>query len=465
MQTKRSPIVTILGHVDHGKTSILDTLRKSRVQLGEAGGITQSIGASSLKTKSASITFIDTPGHAAFREMRSRGARIADIALLVVAADDGVKPQTKEALDYIQKSGSKLIVVFNKIDLPSANVQKAMGELEELGVLFEGRGGDIPYVETSVKEGRGFKDLLEIIELVADVEGFEGDSEGELKATVIETNKDKRGLTVSAVIQNGSLKIGDQIAVGSMKTKIRGLFDEQNKPIREAGPSDPVLILGFSELPQIGQTIVSVDKADPIQEGSQIKKISKEVLENELGLVIKAASAGCLEAILAGLPEKTVVLNSGVGAVTESDIFFAKTSGAIILTFELKLTSSARKLSETEEVPVFEFDIIYDLFQKVEELIQKKQTEVKAEAKVLAMFPFNKLTVAGCKVKSGEIRKGDRIIAKRDEKEIGQGRIISLKRGKEDLEIAKAGEECGIIFKPQFDFIVGDVILSVNLPE
>lgn len=461
MQIKRPPIVTILGHVDHGKTSILDTLRSSRVQAGEAGGITQSIGASTLKTKTSSITFIDTPGHAAFSLMRERGAKIADIALLVVAADDGVKPQTKEALEYIQKSGSKLIVILNKIDLPSANVQRVLGELEELGVLFEGRGGDTPYIETSVKNKTGFEDLLEIIELMAEVEGFKGNPEGELKAPVIETNKDKRGLTVSVVIQNGTLKKGDEVAAGNLKAKVRGLFNEYNKPISEAGLSMPVLILGFSELPEVGQEIIAASRA-PLKIVQAVKtRPVKEVAESEVGLVVKTASAGSLEAILASLPEKAVVLKSGVGAITESDIFFAKTSGATILTFELKLNGSARKLSENEGVGIFEFDIIYDLIKKAEELVENKQTKIKAEAKIKATFPYDELRVAGCKVQSGQVVKGDRIILKRGEREIGQGRIISLKRGKEDLQIAKAGEECGIIFKPQFDFEVGDVILSV----
>jgi len=461
MQTKRPAIVTILGHVDHGKTSILDTLRSSRVQAREAGGITQSIGASTLKTKSSSITFIDTPGHAAFSQMRSRGAKIADIALLVVAADDGVKPQTKEALDYIKSSGSKLIVVFNKIDLPSSNVQKALGELEDLGVLFEGRGGDTPYVETSVKEKKGFDALLEIIELVTEIEEFKGDSDGELAATVIETNKDKRGLTVSVVVQNGTLKVGQEIAAGNIQAKVRGLFDEYNKPVKEAGLSKPILILGFSDLPQVGQEIVSADKAQPQQKKKNDVRQTREISEEELAVVVKTASAGCLEAILASLPQKVKVLKSGVGAVTESDIFFAKTSTSVILTFELKLTGSTRKLSETEGVDIYEFNIIYDLIKKAEELVEQKQTKIKAEARVQAAFPFNNLTVAGCKVGSGTLSKGDKIILKRGEKEIGQGRVVSLRRGKEDLNVAKAGEECGIIFKPQFDFEVGDMILSV----
>lgn len=462
MQIKRSPIVAILGHVDHGKTSILDTLRNSRIQAGEVGGITQSIGAFTLQKDTFSITFIDTPGHAAFSQMRKRGARIADISLLVVAADDGVKPQTKEALEYIKDSGSKLIVVFNKIDLPSANVQKALGELEELGVLFEGRGGDTPYVETSVKEKRGFDDLLEIIELVAEVEELKGDPEGQLQASVIETNKDKRGMTVSAVVQNGTLKVGDVVAAGNFKAKVRGLFDEHNKPIKEANLSEPVLILGFSQLPEVGQVLVPADKVQVEKESTaETNRRKKEVSENEVGLVVKAASAGSLEAVLTSLPKGAVVLESAVGDVTESDIFFAKTSGAVVLTFNLKLSGPVRKLAETEGVEIFEFEIIYDLIKKAEELVAQKQTKIKSELKIMATFPYNDLIVAGCKVQNGEVEKGDKIIVKRGEREIGQGRVTSLKRGKEDLDVARAGEECGLIFKPQFDFEVGDMILSV----
>jgi len=462
MKKQRPPIVTVLGHVDHGKTSLLDTLRQTNVQVREAGGITQSIGASILNTKEGPITFVDTPGHAAFSQMRARGTKVADIALLVVAADDGVMPQTKEALTYIRDSGSPMIVVLTKIDLPAANIERAQAQLEEEGILFEGRGGSTPLVKTSTKTKEGMDELLELIQLVAQVEGVSNDPDGEVEAVVIETNKDKRGPVVSVVVRNGTLKTGQTLKTTTLSARVRGLFGEQNKPIKEAAPGQPALILGFSDLPEVGQSLVSTkefgDQKTQAQEFS--RGAVSEVGEKEVGLVIKAGSAGSLEALLASLPVGAVVLESGVGEVTESNVFFAKTSGAIIMTFETKAPSGVKKLADTEGVRIMTFDIIYKLLDQVSEMVEAKQLHTKGEAQVVDIFPYEKLKVAGCKVQKGEINKGDKVIIMRGELELGNARIISLKRGKEDIAAAKAGEECGIIFKPQIDFAKGDMILS-----
>lgn len=463
-ESKRPPIVTVLGHVDHGKTSLLDALRQTNIQGREAGGITQGIGASVLKSQEGTITFVDTPGHAAFSQMRARGAKVADIVLLVVAADDGVMPQTKEAISYIRESETPMIVVITKIDLPAANIERAISQLEEEGIFFEGRGGTIPWVKTSIKTKEGLNELLELIELMAQVEGISGDPEGDLEAIVIETNKDKRGAVVSVVVRNGTLKSGQVLSSQSTKARVRGIFGERNQPVKEVLPGYPALILGFTDLPQVGESLVGDHKdgkatTNKLKE-EPAKKFFAEVSDKQLGLVVKAASAGSLEALLASLPADAVVIDSSVGEVSESDVFFAKTSGATILTFGTKAPSGVKKLADTEGVKIETFDIIYKLLERVSELVEAKKLHTKGEAEIVDIFPYEKLKVAGCRVQKGEIKKGDRVIIMRGDSELGRATITSLKRGKEDIGVAKAGEDCGIIFKPQIDFNKGDMILS-----
>ncbi len=461
MKKSRQPIVTVLGHVDHGKTSLLDALRETNIQSREAGGITQGIGASVLQSKNGPITFVDTPGHAAFSAMRARGSKVADIILLVVAADDGVMPQTKEALTYIRESQSPMLVVFTKVDLPSANVERAQAQLEEEGVLFEGRGGTTPFIKTSTKTKEGLDELLELIQLMAEVEEVAADPEGSLEAIVIETNKDKRGAVVSVIVTNGTLKIGQTLVTHNLSGRVRGLFDHQNKPVKEVGPGIPVLILGFSSLPSVGERLRQAEAGYTPSEGTPALKVSAaEVTEKELGLVVKAGSHGALQALLGSLPKGAVVLDADVGEVTESNVFFAKTSGAMILAFEAKVPANVKKLAITEGIKIEAFDIIYKLLDRVSELVEAKQLHATGEAVIVDIFPYEKLKVAGSRVQKGEIKKGDRIIIMRGSIELGKAKITSLKRGKENIELARSGEECGIIFKPQIAFGPGDVILS-----
>lgn len=460
MQKKRPPIVTVLGHVDHGKTTLLDSLRKTNVQIKEAGGITQSIGATQITTKEGSITFVDTPGHAAFSSMRERGAKICDIALLIVAADDGVKPQTKEALQYILEAKIPYIVVLTKTDLPSADTQKALSELENEGILFEKRGGDIPWIEVSAKNKQGLQELIELIHLVADVNEFVGDQEGELDALIIETNKDKRGTVVSVVVRNGNLSVGDTIFTNTQSAKIKGLFNYLNKPVKTVGLSDPALIMGFSEIPQIGEKITNKQKGQTVANDSPntVPKIKKE----QVGVVLKASTSGALEAIINSLPADAIVVRSGVGEVNENDIFFAKSAEAEIYAFEIKPSGSVQKLADTEAVMLHSFSIIYELLEKVDENLDKNKVKILAKAEIVARFPYEKLTVAGCKVIEGEITPATQFKLIRADKEIGEVKIKSLKRGKEDIQLAKAGEECGILFVPQLDFESGDMLVSVS---
>lgn len=454
---KRPPIVTVLGHVDHGKTTLLDTLRETRIAAREAGGITQGIGASQIETKEGKITFIDTPGHEAFSSMRKNGAKLADLAILVVAADDGPKPQTLEALKYLQDSSTPFIVAFTKIDLPSANLEKALGEMEKNMILFEGRGGQTPYVQVSSKEKTGLEDLLELIHLVAEVNEVSGDEKAELDATVIETNKDKRGPVVSVVVKNGTLKVGEEIYYGEEKVKIKSLFDENNKPFKEAKPGDPALIMGFSDLPEVGAKIAS--------ESFDINKVEKEdggMNKDQFPVVIKVKSAGSLDAIRASLPQEVYIARAEVGDITDNDIFFAKTSGSVILGFETKTAKTALKLAENDNVDIYEFSIIYELIQKVEELLKSGKDEVLGKLEILAIFPYNKLNVAGGKVLEGLISLKDKVKVFRGEKEVGESRVVSIRSEKNEINQAKPGQECGLLLKPQPNFEIGDIIVSVK---
>jgi len=349
MKTKRQPIVTVLGHVDHGKTSLLDALRNTNVTGGEAGGITQSIGASVVN----GICFIDTPGHALFSGMRSRGSKLADIALLVVDGSDGVKPQTKEAIAHINTAGIPFIVVITKIDLPAASVDVALSELEKEGICFEGHGGQTPYIGVSAKKKEKLQDLLDLILLLAEVNNFEADIEGELEAFVIETNKDKGGNMVSLVLRNGKLKIGDEIfsalpaQAGKTKGKVKGLFDYQNKPVKEVLPGEPAKVLGFESLPGVGALVTDHE----INDQPHVVKAVRGVLEKgKIPFYLKANSAGSLEALTTSIPQEFVIVESSVGDVTESDVLNAKANNALIFVFESKIPGSVKKLAESEKL-------------------------------------------------------------------------------------------------------------------
>jgi len=464
MLKTRNPIVTVLGHVDHGKTTLLDAIRKTNVANREAGGITQGIGASKVNTKQGEVVFIDTPGHAAFSEMRQRGAKIADIALLVVASDDGVKPQTQEALSYIKESKTPFMVVFTKTDLPTSNIEKSLGELEALGVFFEGRGGDTPYISVSAKRQEGIEDLLELINLFAQVNEIKGDPDGELEGVVIETRKDKRGLLVFGVIRNGTLRRGDDIESGGIQARVRGLFDEGNKAVERAGPSDPVAIMGFSVSPSVGSEI---KKDDLIGEREKnVDNLSGNVVakakEEQIAVVIKASSAGCLEAVLGSLPEDVIVIRADVGEINDADIFFAKAAGAMIFTFDVKLGSLVKKLAETEGVKIESFEIIYELIKRLAEIVDSKKKKILGKGEVLQVFPYENKKVAGIKVKEGKIALGDTVKILEGGKQIGVAKIISMRKQKVEVKVVSAGEECGLIFVPQLDFDRGDVIVSLG---
>jgi translation initiation factor IF-2 len=464
MEKPRQAIVTVLGHVDHGKTTLLDAIRKTSIAQKEAGGITQSIGASVVSTNEGKkITFIDTPGHAAFSKMRSRGAAVADIAMLVVAADGGVKHQTKEALRYILDAKIPYIVVANKMDLPSASVEKVKKQLEKEGVVFEGDGGDVPIVPVSAKTGKGIKDLLEMVVLVSELKGIKADPQGALEAVVIETNKDKRGPVASVLVRNGSLRVGLEITAEEARCKVRGLFDYRGQAIKEVRPGEPCQVLGFSDLPLVGSQVKLAEGKDLRVREKTEEKYKKDIKKGQLPVVLKAKSAGCLEALLASIPEGVVVIAAGVGDVHESDVFLAKSSDkARVFAFESKVSPGVLKLGVTEGVKIERFEVIYEFLDRLDELLKEGQSEVLGKAEVTATFPFDDKQIAGCKVISGKISKSDKLLLMRRQEELGEVKAVSMKKQKQNITEAKLGEEFGIIFKPQLDFELGDVLISVR---
>lgn len=466
----RPPIVVVLGHVDHGKTTLLDAIRKTNVTAREAGGITQKIGASTIDlpaqagTKEGKkITFIDTPGHAAFTKMRGRGARVADIAVLVVAQDDGVQPQTLEALKIILDAKIPFIVAGTKADVAGVSPERLQGELEKEEVYFEGRGGDVPFISISAKTNVGITELLEMLTLMADVAELKGDPGAELEAVVIESGKDKMGSTAALVVRNGSIKVGETIYAEKLECKVRALFDDKGKPVKEVGPGFPAKVFGFSDVPVVGAKITRIPSTSSEPTPSQ-KSVwdSRRLREDEIPVIIKADNAGSLEAIIASLPSKIIIVGKGVGDVTASDIIDAKTGNAYVFAFESKIPADIVRLADAEKIKVERFQIIYELLQKLEEILKKGKVEVLGKAEVLASFPFNNKRVAGCKVISGRITKGDQLILQRGEKEIGKGKAMSLRKQKLEVSSVGQSEEFGVILDPQLDFVVGDTIISIS---
>lgn len=458
----RPPIVAVLGHVDHGKTTLLDAIRKTSVAAKEAGGITQSIGASQVETKEGKkITFIDTPGHAAFTKMRSRGASVADIAILVVDASDGVKPQTIEALQIIKEAKIPFIVAATKIDLPSASLETVEGQLEKEGVAFEGRGGDVPVVPVSGKTGKGIDELLETISLVAEVHEVRGSASEPLEAVIIETSKDKKGSLATLIVRRGTLKVGELIHAENISCKLRALFSEKRVSVKEVFPGEPASVLGFDELPPIGAVVSSGLSQIQEEKKKEMVKIGK-VDKEQIAIILKAKNAGSLEAVLGSLPQNTIVISTGVGDVNESDILLAKTSDAYVISFDSAVSPVVSKLAETEGVLVKKFDVIYDLTDALNELLKKGRQEILGRAEIIATFPYENQKVAGCKVLEGKITKVDNLVLLREEKEVGRVKPVSLKKQKQEILEAKAGEEFGIIFTPSLDFKIGDVLVSVR---
>jgi len=465
----RPVVVAVLGHVNHGKTSILDYIRKTKVAEKEAGGITQSIGAYQAAVDSQKITFIDTPGHEAFIKMRARGGQVADLVVLVIAADDGVMPQTQESLEIIKKAKLPFLVAVNKIDLPSANIQRVYEQLEKEGVVVEARGGDVVTVCCSAKTGQGIDELLEMIILLGEMLELESKPEAPLEAVVIESVLGKAGPQASLIVKKGTLRIGDQIDAGGYQAKVRALMNEFGNRISEVGPSQPVAVLGFSQLPPVG---VKVTQAKTVsREGKTPEKKTTQPLkidEEKFKIVIKADSVGSLEALLDSLPEEVLVVKSEVGEITKSDIMMAQTSQAEIFSFRVKPSSQIKKLAEEEGVKLRNYQIIYKLLKDLEETILKagekeEEEKILGKAEIVSEFPYGeKGRIAGCRVIMGRIGKADRVVnLEREGKVLGRVKISSMKRLDEDISVAREGSEFGAILEGLVDFEVGDMLVSL----
>lgn len=484
-QTTRPPIVVILGHIDHGKSSLLEAIRDFRITAKESGGITQHINAYQIEEKNKKITFLDTPGHEAFSQMRSRGAKVADIAILVVDATEGLKPQTKEVLLNIKESDIPFIVALNKTDKPESNPEKVKGELSKEGFLVESLGGKIPSIEISAKTKKGIPELLDLILLIAEMEELKADFQKPAEGVVIESFLDNlRGPTATLLLTEGHLKAGDIISTSSACVKIKSIENFQKKQIREAFSSDPVIVFGFNQVPKVGEgfkVFSDLESAEKyIEDLKKETKTSKLIEASEgqriLNLIIKADVLGSLEAIegiLKSLPQEKVilrVLKSEVGNVNESDMKLALSSKATIIGFRVKTGQIADKIAEREKIRTMFFEVIYELVEEVRKLMEKivQSQQIRTDlgkARILAKFLTDKnRQIIGCRVTEGEIRRGALIEVFRSEEKIGQGRMINLQKNKKDAALIQKGEECGILFEGETKIEEGD-ILSFYIEE
>lgn len=476
----RPPVVVILGHVDHGKTSILDYIRKTKVAEKEAGGITQHIGAYQIEQNGKKITFIDTPGHEAFSAMRSRGAEVADIAVLVVAAEEGIKPQTKEAIKHIKKTGIPLIVALNKIDKKEAQPEKVKGELAKNDIVVESLNGEVPSVNLSAKTGQGIDELLEMIILVAEMQELKGQPDQPASGVIIESYSDeRRGATATLLVKKGTLQNKDVVGTDSAFGRIKTMEDFQFNPLEKATPSTPVVVTGFNQVPQVGEKFLTFDSLETAQERVKRKtakrKEDKEVFVFEpdkkiLNIILKADVQGSLEAIkesFKGIPADEVVLRvlkAEVGEITESDIKLAESAQAKIVGFRTKASPTIQQLAQQKKVRIMLFEVIYELIQGVRELLSKFLEpeiikNVLGQLKVLALFQTEKdRQVIGGKVTKGQVKKGALIDVIRESKKVGQGKIAQLQRNKKDVDEVAKDQECGILFKGNVKIEKGDTL-------
>ncbi len=494
---RRPPIVTILGHVDHGKTTLLDTIRKAHVAESEAGGITQHIGAYRVTHNGHQITFLDTPGHEAFTAMRARGAQGADIAVLVVAADDGVMPTTREALNHVRAANVPVIVAITKIDKRNANVEKVKQELAELGLTPQDWDGDTFVIPVSALRGEGIEDLLEAILLVADEADIVANPDAEPTGTVLEARIDRsRGVIATLLVLNGTLKTGDEVVAGTSYGRIKAMFDENGKPVKTAGPSTPVAVLGLHEMvpagesfetvknEKIARSIVSERKEAEAERRSQPARAAITLEDifsqyrsgesKEMNIILKVDVQGSLQPIVDNLAHiseqnrdgiRVRLLASDVGNITESDVMLASASGAIVIGFNVEVDPAARRAADTHHVEIRQYDVIYKLFEDIELALQGMLEPVYADkvigvAEVRQVFKISKVgTIAGCMVREGEIRRNARARVKRGGQYLVENSpISSLKRLADDVREVRAGFECGIGLANFSDFEVGDII-------
>ncbi len=489
---QRPPVITILGHVDHGKTTLLDAIRHTDVATGEAGGITQHIGAYQISHSGRVITFLDTPGHAAFTAMRARGAQGADIVVLVVAADDGVMPQTREALAHAQAAQVPIIVALNKIDRPNANLERVKRQLADLGLVPDEWEGDAIMVPVSAKQKTGLDDLLEAILLVADEMEISANPQGRIIGSVIEARRDRsRGVLATLLVQNGTLSVGDVVLAGTANGRIKAMFDHRGKRIKKAAPSTPASVMGLSDVPDAGElfTVVSNEKEartiaaqrEQAQRDAQevapprisLEKLFEQVQAGEvkeLRLIIKADVQGSLEPIISSLNDLSVedigvnILHSGTGNIGENDVMLAAASKAVVIGFNVLPDSAAQKLADSEGISIRVYSIIYRLMEDVEKALRgmlapEEKTRVIGKAEVRATFRVPRVGhIAGCYVLEGEIRRNAQARVVREGTPIHEGDMASLKHHAEDVREIRQGFECGIGLRGFDQFQVGDII-------
>ena len=493
----RPPVVTVMGHVDHGKTSILDAIRKSRVAAGEAGGITQHINAYSVGHNDDSITFIDTPGHAAFTEMRARGANITDIVVLVIAANDGIMPTTHEAISHARAAGVTIIVAINKIDLPNADLNKVIGQLQENDLTPEDWGGETICVQTSATQGLGVDDLLEMISLQSEVMELRANPEGAARGIVIEaSSKAGKGATASIIVRTGNLKVGDSFICGPYYGKVKLLLDDRGNQLKEAGPSMPIEVLGFSGVPKVGDELVVMESE------RAVKKLSEERLEElrheklmkpvkarlqdiwadvgstkkTLKLVLKADVQGSIQAIEGSLMEiesdkvEVEILHKAAGPISESDVLLCSASNGIIIGFGVKVENKALRLSKKESVEIRLYSVIYELIDQIKDAMLGMLDTVSREkllgrAEVKEVFKIKRGRVGGCIVNEGLVNRKARARVIREGQAVYDGGFQTLKRFQDEAETVKMGLECGIRLGSYLEYEVGDIIECYELEK
>lgn len=470
------PVVAVLGHVDHGKTTLLDAIRKSTIAEREVGGITQKIGASSVEImhegKRRKITFIDTPGHQTFSTMRSRGAQAADIGILVVSSVDGVMPQTKESIVALKKTGIPLIVAFTKADLPEKQIEKAKQQVMSEGILLEGLGGDVPFIEVSARTKKNVTELLDLILLVFELHQdtlTNRKKDAPFLGIIIESKLDqKAGPKATVIVKNGTIAVRDEIAAEDAAGKVRLLVTDQNKQVKEATVGDAVEILGFTKVPPVGSVVVKkgADGATIVASQNQNTTTQKASLHHDekmLSIVLIADSLGSLEAITEALPKEIIIADRKTGEITPSDIFLAKSTKSLVIGFHAILKPDVQNLARTEKVLLKNYTIVYELLDELKDAMEGKALadveEIFGKAKVLASFPFEKTKVLGIRVLEGRVAKGDRVRLIRNDEIIGESVITSVRQGKNQISKIEEGSEGGIIIAPFIDFTIGDMLL------
>lgn len=468
----RPPIVVVMGHVDHGKTALLDFIRKTNVMGKEAGGITQSIGAYEIEHNSKKITFIDTPGHEAFSKMRARGAKVADLGILVVAADEGVKSQTEEAIEILKESKTLFVVVVNKVDKTNADIEKVKQDLMRAGVLLEGFGGNISWQAISAKTGEGVNELLDLILLAAELEQLVYNPEAMVKGLIIESKMDnRRGLTAIAVVKDGILRIDDEIATASAAGKVKILENFLGERVNKLLPSSPALIIGFDDLPQIGEeffsgkiNLIEIQTAQKEKLEPAALAIPDEQAEQKVNLILKADVSGSLEA-LAGIVKtfpSAKIISESVGDINDGDIKLSQNTKSIIVGFKTRVSRAAESLAKAQSVKIITSEIIYELLKNLEEEFKTlEEPVINGQLEILGVFgkKSGKRQVIGGKVTLGDFKNNSKVKIQRQEQIIGETKIVNIQRQKQDIGQINEGEECGMLVESETTINIGDKLV------